>query len=86
MPWASSFSPDGRFLAAGSTNGNISVWDVSRRVLRREFKLGDGRVHPVSFLAQGNRLVVWFAADNRFSEWDLEANREIQSWPAPAHV
>ncbi len=28
--------------------------------------------------------MVWVDADNRFSEWDLEANREIQSWPAPA--
>jgi WD40 repeat protein len=81
----SSFSPDGRFLAVGSNNGNISVWDLSRRVLRREFKLGDGRVEPVRFLAQGNRLVVRFSADNHFSEWDLEANREIQSWPAPAY-
>jgi WD40 repeat protein len=79
----SSFSPDGRFLAVGFFNGNISVWDLSRRVLRREFKLGDSSVTPLSFLARGNRLVVRFAADNRFSEWDLEANREIQSWPAP---
>jgi WD40 repeat protein len=83
--WDSSFSPDGRFLAVGSTNGNISVWDLSRRVLRREFKLGEGRVEPVRFLAQGNRLVVLFRAANHFSEWDLDANREIQSWPAPAH-
>jgi eukaryotic-like serine/threonine-protein kinase len=79
------FSPDCRFLAVGSTNGNISVWDVSRRILWREFKLGDGRVTPWNFLAQGNRLIVRFPADNHFSEWDLEANREIQSWPAPAN-
>ena len=77
------FSPDGRFMAVGYSTGNLAVWDASRRVLRHEFKLGDGGVHPMSFLAQGNRLVVWFSADNRCSEWDLEANREIQSWPAP---
>jgi WD40 repeat protein len=84
-PAHTTFSPDGRFLALGSTNGNISVWDLSRRVLRREFKAGFGRVDPRNFLALGNRLIVRFAADNHFSEWDLEANREIQSWPAPAH-
>jgi WD40 repeat protein len=78
----SCFSSDGRFLAVGSANGNLSVWDLSRRVLRHEFKLGDGGVYPKSFLAQGNRLVVLLAAGQRFSEWDLEANREIQSWPA----
>jgi WD40 repeat protein len=78
------FSPDGHFLAAGHTNGSVSVWDVSRRVLRRTLKLGDGTVYPLNFLARGNRLVVRVEADNRFSEWDLEADREIQSWPAPA--
>jgi WD40 repeat protein len=29
-------------------------------------------------------VVVWLQGDNQFSEWDLEANRAIQSWPAPA--
>ncbi len=77
------FSPDGRFVAAGYANGSISVWDTSRRVLRRKFKVSDGTVHPLMFLAQGNRLVVWVKADNSFSEWDLEADREIQTWPAP---
>ena len=78
------FSRDGRFLAAGSTNGNIAVWDVSRRVLLREFKLSDGNVIPLNILAWGNRLLVFSQADNHFSEWDLDANREIQSWLAPA--
>lgn len=57
---------------------------MSRRGLWREFKLGDGLVIPEDFLAQGNQLAVFSSADNHFSEWDLEANREIQSWPAPA--
>ena len=80
----STFSADGRFLAIGSTNGNISVWDVSRRVLRLVFKPGDGNVAPQNFLAQGNRLIVWLVARNQLTEWDLEINREIQTWPAPA--
>ncbi len=77
------FSPDGRFLAVGYTNGKMFIWDLSRRLPRRDFKPGDGSVTPLSFLARGNRLVVRIAAENRLSEWDLEANREIQSWLAP---
>ena len=73
-------------MAWSSTNGNISVWDVSRRVLRSGFKIGDGFVVPVGFLAQGNRLVVFSKSIYHFSEWDLETNREIQSWPAPANL
>ena len=77
------FSSDGRFLAAGSTKGNMSIWDVSRRALRHEFKMSDGNVAPVAFLGQGKRLLAGFPARNSFAEWDLEAGREIQSWPMP---
>jgi serine/threonine protein kinase/WD40 repeat protein len=81
---ASMFSPDARFLAVGCTNGNVLVLDLSRSDSRREFKLGKGKASPVSFLAQGHRLVVWSAVDNLFSEWDLDVDRETQSWAAPA--
>jgi WD40 repeat protein/serine/threonine protein kinase len=83
-PSGSSFSQDCRFLAAGLTNGNIAVWDVSRRVPGGEVKFGPGSVAPLAFVGQGKRLVVWRQSDNQFSEWDLEANRAIQTWPAPA--
>jgi WD40 repeat protein len=81
----SAFAPDCRFLAVGSTNGTVSVWDLTRHVLRREIKPGDGSVFPLSFLAQGNRLAVWLRSDNRCAEWDLQANPEVQPWPAPPH-
>jgi serine/threonine protein kinase/WD40 repeat protein len=77
------FSGDARYLAISSTNGTISVWDVSQRVLRDEFRPGDGDVLPKSFLDHGNRLIVWSETGKRFSEWDLAANREIQSWAGP---
>ncbi len=78
------FSPDGRFLASHSPDRNISVWDISRRALSLAFKPATGRTFPQTFLAQGSRLVVWSEADNRLIEWDLAANRQIQSWAAPA--
>jgi eukaryotic-like serine/threonine-protein kinase len=78
------FARDGRSLAVASTSGAISVWDLSRRVVRREFKLGDGLTVPLSFLTRATHLVCWSEAGNRISEWDLETNREIQTWQAPA--
>jgi eukaryotic-like serine/threonine-protein kinase len=80
----STFSPDGRFLALASPNGKITVWDVPRRVVWREFKPRDGNVNPWNFLVQGDRLTLVLSSHDHFSEWDLEANREIQSWPPPA--
>jgi WD40 repeat protein len=78
------FSADGRFLVSPSPDGNISVWDISRRALSLAFRPATGHSFPQTFLAQGNRLIVWSEADNRLIEWDLAANRQIQSWPAPA--
>jgi WD40 repeat protein len=77
------FSRDGRYLAISSTNGTISIWDMSQHVLRDEFRIGDKDILPKSFLDQGNRLIVWSGTEKRFSEWDLAANREIQSWSGP---
>jgi hypothetical protein len=79
----SSFSSDARFLAIGSTHGDISVWDLEGRAPRRAFKAGERMATPLRFLDRGNHLICWTAADNTFFEWDLEANRTIQSWPAP---
>jgi WD40 repeat protein/serine/threonine protein kinase len=79
------FSQDGLFLATGSTNGNISVWDLSRCVLWREFKpIKGGEVFPQNFLARGDRLLIWTADDNLMHEWNLAANHEIESWSAAA--
>jgi WD40 repeat protein len=77
------FSPDGSRLACGSAEGTMSVWDVSRPGLWRRFTPARGRVIPCRFLKSGTRLVAWTEADNRLLEWDLETNREVQSWPAP---
>jgi WD40 repeat protein/tRNA A-37 threonylcarbamoyl transferase component Bud32 len=84
-PFYYCFSQDGLFLATGSTNGNISVWDLSRCVLWREFKpIKGGEVFPQNFLARGDRLLIWTADDNLMHEWNLAANHEIESWSAAA--
>ncbi len=77
------FSPDCRFLAIGSANGTITVWDIYGRIPTREFNPGKGTAQPLSFLARGNHLICYTSEDNLLSEWDLEANRGVQTWPAP---
>jgi serine/threonine protein kinase/WD40 repeat protein len=79
----SKFSNEARFLAVGSTNGHVSIWDLPRRVLRRQIQIGEGAARPLSFIARGNHLLCHVMPENRFLEWDLEADREVQSWPAP---
>ena len=77
------FSPNGQFLACASPDGFISVWDVTRRTLFRKFKPADPDTVPIIFHAGGSRLIVWSRSTNRQFDWDLIANREVQSWSAP---
>ncbi|HVM47301.1 MAG TPA: serine/threonine-protein kinase [Candidatus Acidoferrum sp.] len=79
----SCFSADARCLAVAGTNGSTAVWDLARRGLRRNIESPHSRVVPLDFLAHGARLTVWLSDLNRVSERDLDANKEIQSWPAP---
>ena len=78
------FSPDARFLATGSTNGVLQVWDISRRLLRRQWSDTAGEVWPGVFLAGGNKLVTISMADHLHREWDLASGLQVQSWRSPA--
>jgi WD40 repeat protein/cell division protein FtsL len=77
------FSQDERLLAAGSFNGVIQIWDVSRRLLYRQWTNTTGPVAPTSFLADGNKVITWSGKDSLFREWDSTTGRELQSWRMP---
>ena len=80
------FSQDGHFLAAGSTNGVLQVWDLLKRVPGRQWSNTTGVVWPASFLADGSKLITISENDNMFHEWDLQTGLEIQSWQGPAQA
>jgi WD40 repeat protein/serine/threonine protein kinase len=77
------FSSDGRSLMAGSANGVLRIWDLSRRILSHQFTNTTGRVVPVGLLANGNRLFSYSVSDNVDHICDLTTGLEIQSWQAP---
>jgi WD40 repeat protein len=77
------FSRDGRLVAITFTNGNMKVWDLARRTVVHECR-GEEKVQGVrAVLLDGKRLIVQASGSEALREWDLEANREIQSWPVP---
>lgn len=78
------FSPDGRFLSTGSTNGVLQIWDLSRRVLARQWTNTSGEVQGMNFLPARNKFVSLSLSDNVLHEWDLTSGLETQSWPGPA--
>ncbi len=76
------FSKDGRFLANGSANGIIRVWDLAQGTLLRQITNTADIVIPVKFLADGSRLLTGSFTGWAFHEWDVATGRELQSWPA----
>jgi eukaryotic-like serine/threonine-protein kinase len=79
----SRFSDDGRLLAVGSTNGVLQVWDVSRRVLWRQWTNTTREVWPMAFLDDGNQLISAAWHSHQFPEWNLTTGLEMQSWRMP---
>ncbi len=81
--WPSySFSTDGRFLATGSTNRAVSVWDLSRRVLWRQLTNSTDEIDLWQFLDHGDKLIA--SSAGQLQEWDMTTGLEIQSWAAGA--
>ena len=82
--YSDQFSQDGRLLALGFTNGILQVWDVSHRVLLRQWTNAmnpTNYIWTVTFLANGNKLITWSRTGNSYHEWDLTTGRELESWP-----
>jgi len=79
------FSGDGHYLATGSANGVISIWDLSKKTLRQSLKGEPGEIVPVRFFAKGRKLLTkrWLIPDVRIHTWDLATEREQYSWIAP---
>ena len=80
LHWFHLFSRDGQFLAVGSTNGPMRVWDVRRRVLSSQLTNTTGEFMPLAFLDGGEKLIT--GSGDMFQEWDLRTASEIQSWSA----
>lgn len=73
------FSPDGRFLAAGSADSTISLWDVSKGERIAELKGHEGKVEGVAFSPDGKTLATVGELTNAPGEvflWDVPSRRK----------
>jgi WD40 repeat protein len=71
------FSPDGRILAGGGRDGNISLWDVAtgQRKVRLEGELGP--VFSVAFSPDGTLLASTGTAGPQVKLWDASTGRLV---------
>ncbi len=73
-------SPDGRFLAAAGGNparfGELQIWDVESRSLRRFIRVGKDTLFAVAFDPEGRRAAV-AGADRSLRVLSLESGEEL---------
>ncbi len=75
---AVAYSPDGRFIAAGSADGLLRVWSASSRTLVHLTRAHRGPVFAVRFSADGSRLAT-LGGDRAVRVWDVRTGRRLQS-------
>jgi WD40 repeat protein len=77
------FSPDGKFLVAGSDDPTIRLWCLDPERQEREFRGHQGAVNQVGFSTDGRRLFSASGADGTLRTWnndndDKDAGKEIK--------
>jgi len=80
------FSPDGKWLATGDQDGNVSLWNVASAVrVRRTMSGHTASVSGVSFHPDGSRLVSC-SLDGQVKLWELKSGAELLTLPLPGGV
>jgi WD40 repeat protein/serine/threonine protein kinase len=77
------FSPTGEWLASGTQDGVITLWDAHTAQRLRIFRVPAGKpqIHSVAFSPDGQRLAA-ACSDGRIRIWDVRGNQEPVTWEA----
>lgn len=73
------FSMDGRYLASGSTDGAIKIWNVATGREVRTLTGHNSAVNSVAFSPDGRSLVSG-SSDDTVLFWDVASGHELNTW------
>ncbi len=73
------FSPDGKLLAAGGSDGVVRIWDFQSQELLKQCKGHAGQIGEVVFAADGTSLFSGGFDDKTIKQWDVGSGTEIKT-------
>ena len=80
--WSVKISPNGKFIASGSQDTTLKIWEVASKQCLRTFREHRDRVMSVG-ISPGSETIISGSLDGKIKCWNLKSDRSWQTLKVP---